>query len=196
MKDEGYEPITFKLTSTQALMLHNGMLADPLYKWTKLIKEISGKRKKTEKDHADLAKLEWFGSLYIGADEKTVVVPGEMIEAMVIEASKKQRLGKEFKAAIMCDGAWPLEFSGPKDLEKLYADGRFVDRRAVKVQMSRVIRTRPVFPEWSLKIVVHYLASMVNKSAVVEAIQHAGKFVGLAEMRPRYGRFDVEVLSK
>lgn len=43
---------------------------------------------------------------------------------------------------------------------------RFVDRRSVKVGMSRTIRTRAVFPEWSLKITAGHEPDVADLSHI------------------------------
>jgi len=43
--------------------MHNGQLADPMNRFTKAIKEITGKRKKSDSDHMEISHLEFLGSL-------------------------------------------------------------------------------------------------------------------------------------
>jgi hypothetical protein len=137
-----------------------------------------------------MGRLEFHGSLYLD-DDSRLVMPGENIERMLVDAAKKQRLGREFTSAIICDGLWPIEYEGPKSADDLWKDKRFVDRRAVKVQTSRVIRTRPKFNVWSLSFVVDFLPSVLNRDQVRDALVVAGRIVGLGDYRPKFGRFEI-----
>lgn len=58
---------TYKVTliGEAPIMLNNDQTADPLNHIAKAIKKISNKNKKTEADHLELSKLEWFGGLYL-----------------------------------------------------------------------------------------------------------------------------------
>ena len=86
-----------------------------------------------------------------------------------------------------------LEYSGPKDIEKLWLDEKFRLTVAVRIQNSRVMRTRSRFDEWAAKIEVKYDPRVLNESDVVEIAKTAGD-VGLCDWRPKFGRFSVELL--
>ena len=45
-----------------------------------------------------------------------------------------------------------IRYDGPTDPEELWNDERFRDRRSVGIGQRRVMRTRPVFPEWSVEV--------------------------------------------
>jgi hypothetical protein len=186
------ETITFKLTGVAPLVMHSGRLANPLDPATKAVKAVSSKRKKADEDIEELARLEWIGSLY--AEDNVVGIPSDNIEAMVAEASKAQKMGKQFKAGVFCDGFFPLEYDGPKDFEKLWNGGEHRLTVQARVMASRVMRTRPIFKKWSLVCQVAFFPQVVNREAVIEAMEHAGVFVGLGDWRPRYGRFEVDVV--
>lgn len=186
-----HKMIDCRIRGIAPMMQHNGQLADPLNEYAKAMRVISGKRKKTDADHMALADLEWEGSLYLD-DKSRVIVPGENIEAMMIDAGKKLRLGEACKAGILCDGEWLLEHDGPKDLAKLKADPRFRDRRAVRVQQNKVMRTRPIFVSWALDFRIHYLPDLLNESQVIDMLSIAGRIVGLGEYLPKYGRFLID----
>mgnify|MGYP000891936813 CR=1 FL=1 len=186
------EVVSFRLTGIAPLIMHSGRLSDPLDPATKAIKAVSSKRKKTEDDLEELARLEWIGSLY--AEDGVVGIPSDNIEAMLAESAKAQKMGKQFKAGVFCDGFYKLNYEGPKDFKELWESGNFKLSTQVRVMSSRVIRTRPIFHSWSLDCSVSFFPQVVNKSSVIDAMEHAGIFVGVGDWRPRYGRFVVEVL--
>lgn len=191
-----YRPIGFRIKGTAPLLMHNGLLADPLNPHAKAIKAITAKgKKKTDEDMEQMALLEWEGGLYVGEGDR-VVIPGDNIEGMLISGAMKFRKGPECRAGLLCDGNWPLEYGGPRDIEKLKADGRFRDTRKAGIKGNSVMRTRPIFPSWSLAFTVMYLPSVLNADQIVQFLQVAGKLIGLCDYTPKFGRFRVVEVNK
>ena len=106
-----HKHLNVEIKGVAPLLLHNGQLANPLNETVKAMKVYTGKRKKTDDDFAALAKLQWHGSLYLDAEDQ-IAIPGENIEAMLIKAAKKVKLGESFKAGIIVDGDFPILFPG------------------------------------------------------------------------------------
>ena len=185
------------------LIHHDGKLANPLNPAARRIKSLSGKRRKTDEDLYDLARAEFDGSMYFD-DRFGPVVPTDCIFATLVNGAKKSKVSKEVALGVFVEGingsgdagVVKLEYSGPRDLDKLWGDGntKFVFTRPVIVQRARIMRTRPIFPEWSLKILLKFDPGVVNREVIVRASQDAGFYIGLLDYRPRYGRFSVEVL--
>lgn len=188
-----FEKINAVLTGVAPILLHNGQLADPLNKWTKALKEVTSKRKKTDVDHEEVARLEWFGSLYVG-DDGGPCVTGEMIEAWVKDGAKKSKLGKQVSASVFCDAdSFAIKYKGTRDPEKMWAQGKFRDVRGVKVGQARVMRCRPILRDWSVEIALAYNPELITRSQLTKALADAGAW-GLGDYRPRFGRCTVEVL--
>ena len=185
-----FEERKFTIEGVAPLLVHNGRLCNPIDPIVREMKQFSGKRNKTESDYESLAKLEFMGSLYLG-EHNEPVIPGECIEAMIINAAKKSKKGPSAKAGLICDGNWPIIYDGPKDPEAMWNDGGFADARRVVVQRAAVIRTRPVFRNWKLTFNMHYNPSLVNKSELEDWVSVAGHVIGLGDYRPRFGRFVV-----
>src|SRR5689334_21733488 len=103
--------------------MHNGQLADPLNQWSKSIAQISGKKNKTEADHREIARREWYGALYISNGEPCI--PGEMIEAALIKGAMKEKRGPAAKAGLLVPDHAKLEYEGPRTPDELWEDGGF-----------------------------------------------------------------------
>ncbi len=184
-----YKHLDFHIRGVVPIMMHNPRLANPLEPIVQQIKAITSKRKKTDEDHAEIARLEHLGGLYLN-DEEHPAFPGINIEAMLIKAAKVSKRGEDAKIAIVSDGCWPLIYKGPKTPDALFADKRFVDTSGVIVNRSRVWRTRPIFPlGWELKFTLSFLADIVNERDVREWVDVAGRRCALGDWRPRFGRF-------
>lgn len=174
--------------------MHNGQLADPLNPHTRAIKEVAGRRKKTDQDHEELSALEWRGGLYL--DQKgRVVVPEDVILAMVIEGAKRNKNGPKAKAGVLgAEPFFPLGYDGPKDAVKLGEDPNFRDYRGVGIRgTATVMRTRPRFEAWWLAISLLYDDTIIDRREVVTALETGGHVIGIGDFRPRFGRFTVEV---
>jgi hypothetical protein len=185
------------------LICHNGRLANPLNPYARKVKSFSSKRKKTDEDFADLARIEFEGSLYL--DERYgPCIPCNNILATTISGARKSKMGREIDLALFVEGTpktgdagvVKLEYEGPRDIAQLWGNGTsaYVDSRLVVVNRARIMRTRPIFPQWSLHFIVRFDASVVNDEGVIKSMEDAGFYSGLCDYRPRYGRFTVEIL--
>jgi hypothetical protein len=183
------------------LLTHNGQLADPLNPWSKLVKEVSKIRTKSDEDYVELSRREFQGGLYF-LDGVGPVVPGELVEAVVKEGAKRQKKGKSVLASVFAyseddfDARFPLIYKGPKTRDELWTveeKGRhpFRDIRGVKVGQSRVMRARARFNDWELKFMLQVFPSDLNPDEIERAIADAGLFVGLGDYRPKFGRFSL-----
>lgn len=119
-------------------------------------------------------------------------VPGININSAIIRYAKflqdprsKRKSAEElWKSGVII----PDEFCscGVKDWD-------YIDKRPVRVQHARVPRERPALREgWKLRFTVNVIIpEFVDQYILHHAITEAGRLCGLCEMRPRYGRFQV-----
>jgi hypothetical protein len=184
-----YESLKFRLRGVVPLVMHNGQLADPLNKHAKEMKKISGKRAKTEADFEQLAKIEWYGGLYV--HEGAPCLPGELIEAAFTAAAKKNKRGTQAKAGVISDGFWPLEYDGPKSPDELWKSERYRLTTGVRIQRNRIMRTRPLFPQWEATVQIDFLPDQLNEGEVADIVAIMGRVIGLGDWRPRFGRFEI-----
>jgi len=182
--------ITFTVKGLAPLILHNGELANTQNPIVKKMKAITDKRKKTDSDLEDIARLEYMGGLYVD-DDGRVVMPGENVEIMLTAAARKKNKGKDFIAGIVSDGNWRIDYEGPKKADALYENKNFVFQKMVVIGKAKILRTRPIFKSWSLTFTVSYIESIVNREDIIEACNVASSIIGMGDWRPKYGRFEV-----
>lgn len=180
---------SYHVKSSCPMLMHNGQTADPLNKFSKALKEVSGKRGKTEADFAEMARIEFLASLYMGEDGP--VIPNFVWEAALIGAAKKFKEGNQAKAGMYVKDNSALIYVGSKDPDKMFLDENLRDTRPVAIQRNKVMRTRVIFREWEADVMITYEDTVTNESRVDEWIKTAGNIIGLCEMRPRMGRFEV-----
>lgn len=185
-----WKQLEVRLNSVSPLIMHNGQLADPRNPIVKEVKKISGKRKKTDADYDEMARLEFQGSLYMG--ENGPVLPAHVLEGAIINGAKKNKEGTLAKPAIFIEKNFALEYDGPKDRDGLWNDETFRTVDKVSVNRASVMRTRPLFREWAVTIIVNFDDTLVNKEQVEKWIANTGQQVGVGDWRPRHGRFTVE----
>lgn len=192
--------IKIKITGIRPLVLHNGLMADPTNPYTIAIKKITskGSKKLTEHDYAERDRLEWEAGLYWSDDIGGIAIPSDNLERCIQEGAKKNRLGKDFAAAVFVQESEVevIHRLSGKTKERINAEPGYTLRKGVKVQLSRIIRIRPLIPTgWTMTFTVEFDESIVNKQAVATALTEAGSLVGLGDWRPKFGRFTVEVLN-
>jgi hypothetical protein len=189
--------VQIQLQGVSPLLCHNGQTADPRNTYAKAMKAVSGKRKKTDADYDELARLEWLAGLYrIDGD---LVIPDYVIESAMIKGAMKSKRGPQAKCGLFFTEHSSLEFDGKPaaitddTLSEMFASGQFTHTIGVKVGMSKVMRTRPMFRNWSISITAQYDPDVLNMRDVEEIAIDAGKLVGIGDWRPKHGRFNAEV---
>ena len=160
------------------------------------LSEITGKRNKTEADIMELARREFLCSLYLGLDGRPTI-PVDNVHSCFYAAAKRRREGPLFVGSFTIT-AVSFDYEGPDDPEALWEEqDTFVDRRTVKVRTSRIIRTRGIFPNWSLGIKAEHDPEVADVFQISRWAEIAGRHIGLCDYRPQrgglFGRFDAQV---
>jgi hypothetical protein len=179
-----------QLDGTRPLLMHNiRALGDPLHPVAKAIKRVSAKRKKTEEDHLEMRKLEFFGGLYMD-DEEGPYVPAVNFMRCLVDAARITREGKNVeRGVIVLNDIGRLEYGGPRTAEGLWEDESFRSIEMVRVGQARVARCRPMFRNWSTSFEAQVDTAIMSPEDFDEILHKAGNMVGLGDFRPRFGRF-------
>ncbi len=191
--------IHVKFKGSTPLMMHNGQLANPFNPFARKLSDLNTEKKRKGVDKlavlGQMADVEWEGGLYFDA-EVGPHIPAMMVRTAIQEGAKLTRGGRTVLRTVnISPPKIPLQYKGPREMEALKADLKFRDQRLVKVQMAKVLRTRPIFPTWSIEFDVIYNEDGIDVKDLVKYIRDAGQFEGLAEGRGKLGmgRFDVEI---
>ncbi len=190
--------IKIHMQGVSPLLCHNGQTADPRNTYAKAMKAVSSKRKKTDADFDELARLEWLAGIYRSADD--LVIPDYVIESAMIAGAKKSKRGPQAKCGLFFTEHALLEFDGKPDainddtLAGMFESGQFTHTIGVRVGMAKVMRTRPVFRNWSCIAMAQYDPDVLNLRDIEEIAADAGKLVGIGDWRPKHGRFFAEVI--
>ena len=200
--------LNITIKGTSALMTHNGNMADPLNPIVQSLKKISSKRTKVERDHLLMSQLELLGGVYpehdltneedpgfIVSDDKVeltgnwgnCMVPEHVIEATIINGAKKRRKGTAFKAGMrVTSPSFIMVNEQPITVEEVFKNRKYKLTSRVNVNNSAIMRTRPLFPNWHINFDCLLDDEVVNMNDLQEALEDAGRLVGLGDWRPRF----------
>lgn len=179
------------------IIMHNEQLADPLNEWTRSIAAISKKRNKTEADHIEIARLEFHGGLYLDQNGEPAIPSWNMLRCLQ-DGGKRHKRGMD-----VIRGVYPIgEFSSftydgddERVPDNMWKAGKYALRKTVGVQRARTMRTRPIFTNWTAAITVELDPTIFDVDTLQVLWTDAGKYAGLGDMRPVYGRFKGTVIE-
>lgn len=182
--------LVFEIESIVPLLMHDDKTANPLNDFTKKLKALTGKRNKTDEDHAAIAEVEWNASLYY--ENGKYVIPTKVLESTLLASAKQFKKGTLLKQCVLVADDMTLEFKD-KNLtpDKLFKKLEYVDMRTVKVGQAKTTRCRPKFDSWKGEFTVILDEDKLNVEEIEQIVNNAGKYVGMCDYRPRYGRFQV-----
>jgi len=70
-----------------------------------------------------------------------------------------------------------------------------IDKRAVVVSRSRILRCRPRFDKWQVSFKVIVRDDRVQPLIVKEVLENAGRYYGVGDFRPRFGLFKITIFN-
>lgn len=183
--------LQFRITSECPILLHSGRTADPRDEFSKKIKVISTKKKKTDADLEEMSRLEWLASIYMSGGK--IVIPGNVWESALVSGAKKLRLGKQVCSAISVGENSTLEFDGDNlPLPELWDRDQNRLTARVRVKGSCVMRTRFKAENWACDLKINYDDEQMDARQIEEILTVCGSQTGLCDWRPKYGRFSVK----
>lgn len=194
--------VTLRAVGDAALVCHNERLADPLDEITRAIAGISKKRNKTEADHTEIARLEFLGGMYldgpaefknghlIQGDGVRPCIPAWNVLRCLQAGATRHKRGKDVLRGVhpLTESA-RLEYDGPEDADEMWKSGNFSLRKTVGIQRARTVRTRPIFWPWTVTLDIEVDPVVFDLDTLAVLWRDAGRYAGLGEMRPVYGRF-------
>lgn len=181
--------IQVSLKGTAPLIMHSCRSMNHLDSLSAEQKKLTDKRKKTDEDLSLLSDLEWELSLYWN-DAIGLYIPAENLEACVRDGAKNAKHGKNVVRGFnVMEMMVPLDIGEKLTKEQMKNDARFRDVRPMAVNRSRVMRTRGRFNMWRCDFTASYDETQLNINDIANALDFAGKNIGLCDSRPKYGKF-------
>jgi hypothetical protein len=186
--------IAIEVTGTSPLLMHNPRMVDPDFELNRQIKAITAKRKKTDEDNKQIERLEWYGGLY--EDNGVIVQPTSKLRKCIINAAKISKQGKSIERALSFSTLnVPLVYSGPKEIDEIFANQQFHSRLSVGIGGKRVMRVRPQFFPWAMRVNGLFIEDAgLNFDEFERIAELAGLVEGIGDNRVNgYGRFTAVV---
>lgn len=173
------------------LLTHNERLASKLDEIARQLAEVTSKRRKTDDDHAEMARLEFFGGIYTTTDG-LIGLPSWNVYRSFHDGAKQHRLGASVQRALIpMTDVVVIQHDGPSKPADAW-EARCCDQRSVKVS-GKVTRTRPAFTNWSVTVQFALDTEILNYNDLKMVAETAGRLIGIGDYRPRFGRYDVEL---
>ena len=171
--------IEVKLTGVAAFLCHRWQCAAVAEK-SALAKGSAGK--KTD----DVESFVW------RAENGHIAIPGTYLGAALVAAAKFRQVPRSpRKSAVDLFKAGVIPITDLADTGKPEWD--FVDRRRVVIMRAAITRSRPALrPGWqaTFRLLVS-LPEYIGIDLLREVAESAGRFVGIGDYRPAFGRFAV-----
>lgn len=173
------------------LIMHSCQCVNPLHPIAREMKKYTSKRKKTDEDLMKISDLEWESGAY-WKDGLGLYIPAENVEATLTNGAKSNKKGTDIKKYCdVTDLYIPLDYGENLTKEELIANYEYRDTRVMTVMRAKIMRTRPRFDQWKITFNLRYDESKIDLDTIINAMEYAGKYVGLCDSRPKYGKFIV-----
>lgn len=191
-----------KIKGEQPLIMHSGEAGLDTRSPANIAKaDIAKKRgsNRTEADDARLRELECQTSLWLGQDDKPTIPQGA-IRRMIENAARKTKQGGNVR-----EGLIVVAVKFDYDTKNLGKTVKELGKKAqftvpVKVQQSRIMRTRARFDEWGAEFLLDTDDELVDKQKLEIWLDVGGRRIGLGDWRPEksghFGRFTVESIKE
>jgi len=179
-----------EVIGTSPLLMHNPRMVDPEFELNRQIKVLTAKRKKTDEDLKQIERLEWYGGLY--EENGVIVQPTSKLRKSLVNTAKISKQGKSIERALSFGALnTPLIYDGPKDIDELFKESRFHSRLSVGISGKRVMRVRPSFFPWALKVQGLFVNDAgLNFDEFKLIVEMAGVVEGIGDNRINgYGRY-------
>ncbi len=187
--------LNLKFTGISPFLMHSEAGLNRLNPLKREQAVLTKKRIKTDEDHEEILRLDFELAIYHN-DELGPYISGHMIEAGIRQAAKLSKLGTTIQRSVMVvEDKIRLEYSGPRDIKKLWKDTRFTDVRGCRVGAAKVMRCRPKFDEWAISFHLEFDREAIDRDVLIGVCETGGRSIGLGDYRPRFGRYSVEVLA-
>lgn len=191
--------ITVKFSGDK-LLLNNPQSVDPFNRFSKQMKEITGKRKKTDEDLQKLRKLEIESKIYW--DESLgVYVPASWVIALIGGVAYKQAkiAKKDIRGAVFPTmNKLKLNYDGEKAVKKIVdvvGNENLNIVQNLKQGQVRVAKATPIFSDWSFEVSIEFEPEIINESDLKQLIEYGAKYGGFGDFRPTFGRAKVEFID-
>ena len=126
--------------------------------------------------------------------------PCEAFTKATVKAVAGKKFGKMFATSAIKGSVFIVEpFALILDLQEKPATEYSIDRRPVVVGKARILRCRPCWSQWKMKVPLEIDTAILTPEQVEESLSLAGRIIGIGDYRPEkgggFGRFSVKIVK-
>ena len=181
------------------LLQNNPQTVDRFNPYTRAMKRINDKKtRRTDDDYLELKNIEVRSKIY-WEDGMGIYVPSAWVSAAIaansfkrVKISKADVRGGVFTA----QDKLPLKYRGMskvKTPDDIVGNDEFRLDMTLKQGQVRVVKSVPIFHEWSFECGLEYDDSVIDANSMENVISHVAKYGGFGDFRPTFGRATVEI---
>lgn len=190
--------VRITIEGTSPMLQHNVRLANPLDPYTRDLKQLTGKRGKTDDDLARIMHVEARGAAYETPDG-ILGLPDCNLWRSMLDAAKAFKRGKDIERALIYDPVRvvPLDIDGKTyPVEDFLQIEGSVDYRPVAIAGRKTMRARPIIAKWRSTHEYELLPDVIMLDDIRTIVERAGRLHGVGDHRPQYGRYNVVDLQE
>lgn len=126
--------------------------------------------------------------------------PCEAFTKAMVKAVSGKKFGKLFATSVIKGGVFIVEpYALILDAKGKPATKYSIDRRPVVIGKARVLRCRPCWVSWQMKVALEVDTMILSPLQVEESLALAGRIIGIGDYRPEkgggFGRFTAELVK-
>lgn len=191
-----------KLRGVAPIIMHNGAAGLDTRSPANLEKATISRKKgsnRTEADEIRFRELEVETSLWLDG-KGAPTIPEAAIRGCIEKGARKLKQGPQVREGLIVEQVEKFEYdeSLGKTVAELCKTVQFTV--PVKVQSSRILRTRAKFDEWAVTATLEVDDELVDQDQLESWLDIGGRRIGLGDWRPAtsgsFGRFELESIEK
>jgi len=187
------------VTGASPLLMNNPQTVDRFNKFAKRMAAINAKKtRRTDDDYLELRDLEMESKSYF--DEKIgVYVPSSWLgEAIATTAFRVAKISRADIRGAMFTTEEKIKLiyrdqEKVKGIEDIVKNPLFRTVLNLPQGQTRLAKAFPIFHQWSFKTAVEFDDKIIDPDSLTRIVDHAAKYGGFGDFRPKFGRASAEV---
>lgn len=190
---------TITASGFSPLLLNNPQTVDRFNSYARQMKAINDKKtRRTDDDYLELRKLELSSKIYFDKECGVYAPSTWLSESIARSAFSTVKVGRDkIRGALFVVGQkMPIKFDGRdkvKSMTDIIGNTAFHHSMALPQGQVRVVKVFPIFHNWSFSAQVEFDDAIIDLGMLKRVCEYAGRYVGFGDMRPTFGRANVEV---
>ena len=126
--------------------------------------------------------------------------PCEAFTKAMVKAASGRKFGKQFATTLLKGSVFIVEPYSLIETDKGKPATKYnIDRRPVVIGKARVLRCRPCWSPWQMRLALEMDKELISAENVLSSLSLAGRIIGIGDYRPEkgggFGRFTAELIK-